>query len=175
MRENHYLRNTLKSEMGEGIMGTEIERKFTVSSMEWLSEAVGERLQQGYLSTDPERTVRVRLVGERAWLTIKGQTVGASRPEFEYAIPASDARTLLRLCLPPLIDKTRHRVLFAGHTWEVDVFHGENDGLVIAEVELEREDEAVRLPAWLGQEVTGNPAYYNSSLIQRPYQTWDER
>ena len=154
-------------------MGTEIERKFTVRSMEWRATEGGERLQQGYLSTDPDRTVRIRLVGERAWLTIKGRSVGSSRPEFEYSLPADDARQLLNLCQPPLIDKTRHRVRFEGHTWEIDVFHGENEGLVIAEVELEREGEDVRLPAWLGEEVTGNPAYYNSSLIHRPYRTWD--
>lgn len=174
MGKNHHIRITLKYKTGAE-MGTEIERKFTVSSMEWRSEGSGERLQQGYLSTDPERTVRVRVVGERAWLTIKGRTVGASRPEFEYALPAADARQLLTLCLPPLIDKTRHRVSFADHTWEIDVFHGENQGLVIAEVELEREGEAVSLPAWLGEEVTGDPAYYNSNLIRRPYQRWEEK
>jgi len=156
-------------------MATEIERKFKVNSLEWLIQGSGERLQQGYLSTDPERTVRVRVVGERAWLTIKGRTVGASRPEFEYDLPTSEARQLLELCLLPLIDKTRYRVPFAGHTWEVDVFHGANAGLVIAEVELDREDEAVQRPAWLGEEVTGDPAYYNSSLIRRPYDTWEEK
>ena len=154
-------------------MGTEIERKFRVYSMDWTAEGSGERLQQGYLSTDPERTVRIRLVGERAWLTIKGRSIGASRLEFEYSIPAADARQLLTLCQSPLIDKTRHRVPFAGHTWEVDVFHGDNQGLVIAEVELEREGEDVQLPAWLGEEVTGDPAYYNSNLIRRPYCAWD--
>ena len=141
--------------------------------MDWIAEGSGERLQQGYLSTDPERTVRIRLVGERAWLTIKGRSIGASRLEFEYSIPAADARQLLTLCQSPLIDKTRHRVPFAGHTWEVDVFHGDNQGLVIAEVELEREGEDVQLPAWLGEEVTGDPAYYNSNLIRRPYCAWD--
>ena len=141
--------------------------------MDWIAEGSGERLQQGYLSTDPERTVRIRLVGERAWLTIKGRSIGASRLEFEYSLPAADARQLLTLCQSPLIDKTRHRVPFAGHTWEVDVFHGDNQGLVIAEVELEREGEDVQLPAWLGEEVTGDPAYYNSNLIRRPYCAWD--
>ena len=153
-------------------MGTEIERKFLVKTGEWRSGAAGRRMQQGYLSTEPERTVRVRLDGERGWLTIKGRNVGASRPEFEYAIPPEDARQLLTLCQPPLIDKTRYRIPHQGHTWEVDEFHGDNAGLIVAEVELTAEDEEVVLPGWVGADVTGDAAYYNSSLIQRPYRTW---
>jgi adenylate cyclase len=153
-------------------MGTEIERKFLMASEAWRGLASGERFQQGYLSTDPARTVRVRLTGSQARLTIKGRTVGASRPEFEYDIPEDDARQLLALCLPPLIDKTRYRIPHGEHIWEVDEFHGVNAGLVIAEVELEDEAEAVALPEWIGEEVTGQRDYYNANLISRPYSTW---
>lgn len=153
-------------------MGIEIERKFLVASDGWRRAGAGERFQQGYLSVEPERTVRVRLAGERAQLTIKGLTVGATRVEFEYDIPADEARELLALCIPPLIDKTRHRLLIGEHTWEVDEFHGVNAGLVVVEVELASEDELVVLPEWVGEEVTEQPAYYNANLIRRPYSTW---
>ena len=153
-------------------MGTEIERKFLIASDDWRRDGQGERFQQGYLSVDPDRTVRVRLAGERAQLTIKGRTIGATRPEFEYDIPVEDARQLLSLCIPPLIDKTRYRLPSGAHTWEVDEFHGVNAGLVVAEVELASEDELVVLPEWVGAEVTGQPDYYNANLIQRPYSTW---
>lgn len=153
-------------------MGIEIERKFLVASDGWRRAGAGERFQQGYLSVEPERTVRVRLAGERAQLTIKGLTVGATRVEFEYDIPADEARELLALCIPPLIDKTRHRLLIGEHTWEVDEFHGVNAGLVVVEVELASEDERVVLPEWVGEEVTEQPAYYNANLIRRPYSTW---
>ncbi|MFT5685843.1 MAG: adenylate cyclase [Myxococcota bacterium] len=154
-------------------MGTEIERKFLVTSEVWRQEGAGERMQQGYLSVDPERTVRIRLTGSLARVTIKGRTIGASRPEFEYDIPPEDARQLLALCIPPLIDKTRYRVPHGAHTWEVDEFHGDNAGLVVAEVELSVEGEPVLLPDWVGEEVTEQVAYYNSSLIRRPYCTWE--
>ena len=153
-------------------MGTEIERKFLIASDDWRRDGQGERFQQGYLSVEPDRTVRVRLAGERAQLTIKGRTIGATRPEFEYDIPVEDARQLLSLCIPPLIDKTRYRLPSGAHTWEVDEFHGVNAGLVVAEVELASEDELVVLPEWVGAEVTGQPDYYNANLIQRPYSTW---
>lgn len=153
-------------------MGTEIERKFLIASDAWRCAGDGERFQQGYLSVDPERTVRIRLAGERARLTIKGRTVGATRPEFEYDIPVEDARQLLSLCIPPLIEKTRYRLRSGRHTWEIDEFHGCNAGLVVAEVELESEDEEVVLPDWVGAEVTEQPAYYNACLTQRPYSTW---
>ena len=154
-------------------MGTEIERKFLVTDARWQDGAVGLHIWQGYLSTVPERTVRVRLKGERAWLTIKGSTVGASRAEYEYEIPAADARELLeRHCLQPTIDKVRYTLDHAGYTWEVDVFARENAGLIVAEVELEREDEQPPLPPWVGQEVTDDPRYYNARLIAAPYTTW---
>lgn len=158
-------------------MGIEIERKFLVRSDEWRDGAVGTHLQQGYLTTDPERTVRVRVKGDdtngyRARLTIKGKTQGASRAEFEYDIPVDDARVLLNLCLPPLIEKTRYTVDHGGYTWEIDVFAGVNAGLILAEVELTSEDEQPPLPAWIGEEVTSDRAYYNANLIARPFSTW---
>lgn len=154
-------------------MGVEIERKFLVRSDGWRQAAdPGTVFKQGYLCATAERTVRVRLAGDRAWLTMKGESRGARRAEFEYAIPAADAEQLLALCTPTVIDKTRYRVPHAGHTWEVDVFAGANAPLVVAEVELTHEDEDVRLPDWLGDEVTGDPRYQNSQLSQQPYATW---
>lgn len=154
-------------------MGVEIERKFLVRDDAWREVAdQGTVFRQGYLGADAERTVRVRLAGERAWLTIKGMSHGARRAEFEYAIPAADAQQLLALCLPTVIDKTRYRVPHAGHTWEVDVFAGANAPLVVAEVELTHDDEAVQLPRWVGDEVTGDPRYQNSQLSRQPYNTW---
>lgn len=154
-------------------MGVEIERKFLVRGDGWREAAdPGTVFKQGYLCTTAERTVRVRLAGDRAWLTIKGESRGARRAEFEYAIPPADADQLLALCAPTVIDKTRYRVPHAGHTWEVDVFAGANAPLVVAEVELAHEDEAVRLPGWLGDEVTGDPRYQNSQLSERPFATW---
>ena len=121
---------------------------------------------------NPERTVRVRLAGERAFLTIKGRTNGASRTEFEYPIPAEDAPSLLALCETPLIEKTRHRIVHAGLTWEIDVFHEENEGLVVAEVELQSTDQRVDLPEWAGDEVTSDPRYVNANLVGHPYRVW---
>ncbi len=156
-------------------MAREIERKFLVNGFSWRTPA-GIRIRQGYLSTDKERTVRVRTVGGRAFLTIKGSPVGLARPEFEYAIPVHDAVTLLdQLCPRPLIEKTRHRVVFQGHTWEVDEFSGANNGLVLAEIELADEDEAFARPEWLGEEVTHDPRYYNAALVAHPYGSWPER
>ena len=134
-------------------MPAEIERKFLVADDSWRDGTPGVRIAQGYLSHDPERTVRVRIGGEKAWLTIKGRTHGITRAEFEYEIPPDEARSLLGLCLPSVIDKTRHEISHAGHLWEVDVFHGENAGLVIAEVELADESISPELPPWVGAEV----------------------
>ncbi len=116
--------------------------------------------------------MRVRVVGEQAWLTIKGETVGATRLEFEYSIPRADADELLRLCAGPLVEKVRHRIELGGVTWEVDEFLGDNAGLVVAEVELQREDQQFPRPEWLGEEVTGDPRYFNSNLAIRPYREW---
>lgn len=154
-------------------MGTEIERKFLVRSDAWREEAEGETYRQGYLSVDPERTVRVRVAGKRGYLTVKGRSEGLARAEFEYPIPVADAHALLDgLCLRPLIDKVRYRVEHGGREWTVDDFGGENRGLVLAEVELAAPDEAVELPPWVGEEVSDDPRYYNANLIQRPFRTW---
>ena len=131
-------------------MAAEIERKFLVADDSWRDGTTGVRIAQGYLSLDPDRTVRVRLAGQDAWLTIKGRTEGITRAEFEYAIPADDAQVLLEMCLPSVIDKTRHEVSYGGHLWEIDVFHGDNEGLVIAEVELDDESICPELPPWAG-------------------------
>lgn len=152
-------------------MGVEIERKFRVRE-DFQPRGTGTRIVQGYLSRDPARTVRVRIAGDRAYLTVKGETHGARRSEFEYEIPAADARAMLALCAPPLVEKTRRRVPYAGHTWEVDVFHGANEGLRVAEVELRDEAEDVTLPPWVTVEVTGEKRYYNASLIAHPFTLW---
>jgi len=155
-------------------MGTEIERKFLLRDDRWRAAAsAGVVIRQGYLSVDPERTVRVRRAGARGIVTIKGITQGATRAEFEWEIPANDADAMLdTLALRPLVEKTRYRVDHAGHTWEIDLFTGDNAGLAIAEVELRAEDEAVALPDWIGAEVTGDARYYNSSLVRTPYRDW---
>jgi len=153
-------------------MAAEIERKFLVADDSWRDGIPGVRIAQGYLSQDPDRTVRVRLAGENAWLTIKGRTQGITRAEFEYAIPADDARTLLEMCLPSVIDKTRHEVSYGGHLWEIDVFHGDNEGLVIAEVELADESISPELPPWVGAEVSSDARYFNSCLAALPYRKW---
>ena len=155
-------------------MAREIERKFLVDPGRWHpGPAGGVRMRQGYLSLDPARIVRVRRAGDRAALTIKGETVGIARSEYEYPIPAEDADALLdELCHRPLIDKTRHREWWRGHLWEIDVFDGENRGLVVAEVELKSADEPVDLPPWAGTEVSADARYTNASLSSRPYTTW---
>ncbi len=159
-------------------MGVEIERKFRVRAG-WRPDGAGEEIAQGYLSSVPERTVRVRLRGGRGYLTVKGKNGGADaarRAEFEYEIPAADARALLALAEPGVIEKERFLVPAAdGHTWEVDIFHGENEGLVVAEIELGAEDEPFARPDWLADEVTGDARYYNSSLARTPYRLWEER
>lgn len=129
--------------------------------------------RQGYLSTAPERTVRVRTAGDKGYLTIKGPSRGASRLEFEYEIPLQEANQLLdELCHRPLIEKRRYKIPLGGLTWEVDEFFGENDGLILAEIELRDEHQAFDRPVWLGQEVTGDPRYYNANLVSHPYSRW---
>jgi adenylate cyclase len=154
-------------------MGEEIERKFLVTSDAWRETAEGTTYRQGFLSTEPERTVRVRLAGSRGTITVKGKNVGARRAEFEYEIPAADAERLLdTLCKRPLIEKVRHTLAVGSHTWEIDVFEGENVGLVVAEIELGSEGEAFDKPEWVGEEVTDDPRYFNSNLVAKPYRTW---
>ena len=152
-------------------MATEIERKFLLANDSWRDQiSQSTRIAQGYLATDP--TVRIRVTGDAGYLTIKGKsTDGISRAEFEYPIPAADALELLKLC-PKVLDKTRHLVDYAGFVWEIDEFHGENTGLIVAELELPAVDTAYKKPEWAGQEVTGDVRYYNSMLSQTPYLKW---
>jgi adenylate cyclase len=152
-------------------MGKEIERKFLVKGFTW-REVKGAMIRQGYLNSAKERNVRVRIIEDKAYLTIKGIAVGASRLEFEYEVPYKDAAELLEICEKPLIEKRRHRVLEGGFIWEVDEFFGENEGLIVAEVELESEDQAFHKPDWVGEEVTGDTRYFNSNLIRNPYTNW---
>ena len=154
-------------------MGTEIERKFLVKENSWRSLAAGTKYRQGYLNSAKERTVRVRTIDDKGFLTIKGITTGARRTEYEYEIPVADADKLLDdLCEKPLIEKNRYKIDFEGFVWEVDEFFGENQGLIVAEVELESEDQAFGKPGWIGEEVTGDPKYFNSNLINNPYLKW---
>jgi adenylate cyclase len=155
-------------------MAQEIERKFLVSG-EFKSLAVKEtRITQGYLSSVPQRTVRVRIKGEKGFITIKGigSASGASRYEWEKEIPVSEIEELLKICEPGVIDKTRFLVKAGPHTYEVDEFYGENEGLVVAEIELSSEEEAFEKPEWLGEEVTGDVKYYNSMLMKNPFKKW---
>ena len=154
-------------------MAQEIERKFLIQDTSIVDSLAGERLTQGYLSHDKNATVRVRIAGTTGWLTIKGKTVGATRSEFEYPVPQEDARQMLdELCNAGVIDKTRYRLPQGELCWEIDVFHGDNDGLIVAEIELPSEDTPFDRPAWLGEEVTGDPRYYNSALSTNPYTQW---
>lgn len=154
-------------------MGVEIERKFLVAEASIVDGVAGEAIEQGYLSLDPDRTVRVRVSERRGFLTIKGRTRGVERDEFEYEIPRDDARQLLPLCLGSIVEKRRHRLPAGnGLTWEIDVFEGDNAGLVIAEIELPRAEAEFERPPWLGAEVSSDPRYLNASLAQRPARSW---
>lgn len=154
-------------------MGIEIEKKFLLTDDSWRELATGVTYRQGYLSADKERTIRVRTIGDKGYVTIKGKSVGASRLEFEYEIPLADAEEMLsQLCHRPLIHKKRFTIEFAGNFWEVDEFFDENEGLVVAEIELDSEDQEFSLPGWIGQEVTSDPRYFNSNLSKFPYTTW---
>jgi CYTH domain-containing protein len=155
-------------------MGTEIERKFLVQNDNWRALGQGKLYRQGYLTTNPDCTVRVRIAGDQGYLTIKGATTGISRAEYEYGIPLEDAAQLLdTLCQPPLIEKTRDRIPAAkGLVWEVDEFAGENQGLIIAEIELPNAEQSVELPDWIGPEVSNDPRYFNSNLSKHPFSHW---
>lgn len=155
-------------------MAQEIERKFLVSGDFKSSAFKATRITQGYLSSVPERTVRVRVKGDKGYITIKGigNFTGASRFEWEKEIPVEDVKALLEICEPGVIDKTRYLVKAGEHTYEVDEFYGDNEGLTVAEVELSDENEAFDKPSWLGEEVTGDPRYYNSMLMKNPYKNW---
>ena len=156
-------------------MPREIERKFLLLDDGWRASAVKrQRMTQGYLASGPRVSVRVRVAGSEAALNIKSGGLVASRLEYEYAIPVDEARELLELCATPLIDKTRHFVPHGDFEWEVDEFHGDNDGLFVAELELEHENQEFPRPTWLGTEVTHLERYYNSRLARHPYREWDE-
>ena len=154
-------------------MAVEIERKFLVDQGLWKPQSEGIRYRQGYLSVQPERVVRVRVAGDQARLTLKGASERLSRLEFEYTIPMDDATILLeRMCLRPLIEKTRYRRPFGKHVWEIDVFHGDNAGLIVAEIEISDEAEDFERPPWIGEEVSDDPRYLNANLAVRPFRSW---
>ena len=154
-------------------MGKEIERKFLVKKGMWRPGGKGNLYRQGYLSTVKERVVRVRVTGDKGFLTIKGVTVGFSRLEFEYEIPLRDAHQMLdTLCERPLIEKTRYWVEHEGLIWEIDVFLEDNEGLLLAEVELESETQQFNLPDWVGEEVSEDPRYFNANLVKNPFRLW---
>jgi adenylate cyclase len=154
-------------------MGTEIERKFLLIGDAWRENARGTLLRQGYISSQPGRTVRVRTANNQGYLTLKGKTTGITRCEFEYPIPLDDANMLLdQLCEQPILEKIRYLVDYKGFIWEVDEFLGDNAGLLIAEIELEAENQSFAKPEWLGEEVSGDRRYFNSSLSRYPFLRW---
>ncbi|MCL2937858.1 MAG: CYTH domain-containing protein [Trichodesmium sp. MAG_R02] len=154
-------------------MAIEIERKFLVRGNGWRNQAVGKVYRQGYMYTEYGITLRARVVGDRGYLTIKGPRLGNSRAEYEYEIPLKDAEEMLNsLCTSPLIEKVRYQVHHGKFVWEVDEFAGENQGLILAEVELDDENQTVELPEWLGEEVSHDQRYYNSSLSKNPWKNW---
>ncbi len=156
-------------------MNYEIERKFLVKDDSWkegLTEADSSFIQQAYLSVYPEPTVRVRTRDSRAWLTIKGKTEGLGRPEYEYKIPILEATELLKMAVSSVVLKRRYEVKYQDNLWEIDEFYGDNEGLIIAEIELETEDEKFDNPAWLGEDVSLDPKYRNSYLASKPFKSW---
>ncbi|MDR3328449.1 MAG: CYTH domain-containing protein [Prevotellaceae bacterium] len=153
-------------------MAKEIERKFLVKSLDFKKTGTHYKIKQGYLSTENNRVVRVRIYGSRAFLTIKNSAVGYSRDEFEYEIPIKDAKAMLKMCIQPIIDKIRYIVDYKGNKWEIDVFNGKNSGLIIAEIELKSPNSKFKLPDFVGQEVTADSRYYNSYINLHPYSTW---
>ena len=154
-------------------MGVEIERKFLVKGDEWRTGATPLQISQGYVTLDAERSVRVRIAGEQGFLSVKSLRSALERAEFEYAIPVADAEQMIEeLCFRPVVKKTRWLKEFAGRLWEIDEFHGENEGLIVAEVELGAADDAVELPSWVGAEVSSDPRYLNANLVRAPFATW---
>lgn len=154
-------------------MAKEIERKFLLANDHWRGLVPAVHYRQGYLHASHECTVRVRIAGSMAYLTVKGATQGASRSEYEYAIPMEDARAMLdELCPQPQIEKYRSTIPYQGFVWEVDEFLGVNQGLIVAEIELAEEGQTFPVPDWIGREVTGDSRYYNAALCQRPYSSW---
>jgi adenylate cyclase len=155
-------------------MATETEHKYLVHHELWqkVQPRKGEHIRQGYLQNEPDQTVRVRLKGKRGYITVKGKTTGASRPEYEFRIPLKGAIEMLDKLCREVIEKTRYKMRFRGRTWEVDVFEGPNEGLIVAEIELQNEDQQYYLPKWVSENVTGDERYYNSSLVVRPFKRW---
>ncbi|MBM9519234.1 CYTH domain-containing protein [Desulforhopalus vacuolatus] len=154
-------------------MGYEIEKKFLLRDDSWQELGQGHRFRQGYLSSSEEGTVRIRTSRNVGWITVKGPTVNGVRREYEYEIPVTDALQMLKeLCIPPIIEKTRYIFTVDNFVWEVDSFLGENEGLVVAEIELDSPDQPFPRPAWLGKEVTDRPRYYNASLVHYPFSEW---
>ena len=157
-------------------MALEIERKYLVADTAFLDGLTGVYFKQGYISAGEGTTVRVRIEGERAVITLKGMSKGVTRSEYEYEIPFADAEGMLEeFCLGPFIEKTRYTITWRGRAWEVDLFAGENKGLVVAEIELQSEEEVIEKPPWLGKEVSGDSRYYNGSLVNNPFGGWSER
>lgn len=157
-------------------MGQEIERKFLLKNDGWRALASGTLYRQGYLNSAKERTVRIRTIGERAFLTIKGITTGATRAEYEYPIPLADCNAMLdTLAEKPVIEKKRYKIRQGDLTWEIDEFFGDNAGLIVAEIELQSEGQTFEKPEWLGAEVTADPRYFNSNLVRHPYTKWQTR
>ncbi|MHC5763898.1 CYTH domain-containing protein [Nostoc sp.] len=154
-------------------MGKEIERKFLVNGDSWRGLAEGSVFYQGYIATQDQVTLRVRIVGDKGYLTIKGPRIKYSRSEFEYSIPIEEAQKMLdTLCKHPLIEKTRYRIEWGGFTWEIDEFDGVNKGLILAEAELSDEKQQIELPIWIGEEVSVDPRYFNSNLAKHPFSEW---
>lgn len=157
-------------------MPLEIERKFLLKNANWRQCVDKEiAIKQGFLNSHVDRTVRVRITNDKALLTIKSKTVNTTRQEFEYEIPVPDAQALLQLCERPLIEKTRFIISQDNKTWEIDEFWGENEGLIVAEVELSSENEELHLPDWVGEEVSQDSRYYNSALIKNPFKNWENK
>jgi len=155
-------------------MGIEIERKYTLKNDSWRNNVShNERMVQGYLAGNDRASVRIRIIGDKANLNIKSATLGIYRQEYEYQLPLDDAEKMLNdLCEKPVIDKVRHYVMYDNKKWEIDEFSGENQGLIVAEIELDSEDEKISLPDWADKEVSGDPRYYNVSLVKHPYKDW---
>ncbi len=157
-------------------MGVEIERKFLVDKEKWVhvTKENGSPYRQGYILTAPDKTIRIRLTDKGGFITIKGLSINASRPEFEYTIPAKDAEELLDKFCTSEVSKVRYKIVHQNKTWEVDEFSGDNEGLIVAEIELKSETEVFDLPPWIDKEVTGDNRYYNSNLSTNPYKNWKE-
>lgn len=154
-------------------MPLEIERKFLVDTAKWSPTDQGTKLIQAYLGLNPNQTVRIRIADEKAFLTIKGRSQTISRPEFEYQVPVEDAQEMLKLAISNSVEKTRYHIMYEGFLWEVDVFSGKNTGLIVAEIELESEDQAFPIPEWILEEVSNDGRYYNSYLSTSPYTEWE--